>query len=137
MVSRKRTRSDADAAPEQPSEEPGLLDQLRNCWEFANVMQYIAMFGKPMKIDEDFGIEVWNNLSLTIYQNIFLPWIFLRFAFCAQCADSPISATGSRNGMSQTRSFGETYGDRTLSSQMDFVASGSLVRDYRAQVLFI
>ena len=39
--------------------------------------------------------------------------------------------------MSQTRSFGETYGDRTLSSQMDFVASGSLVRDYRAQVLFI
>lgn len=71
MVSRKRTRSDADAAPEQPSEEPGLLDQLRNCWEFANVMQYIAMFGKPMKIDEDFGIEVWNNLSLTIYQYIF------------------------------------------------------------------
>ncbi|KAE8354079.1 hypothetical protein BDV28DRAFT_93582 [Aspergillus coremiiformis] len=57
MGSRKRTRSEVDAAPEQPPEEPGLLHQLRNCWEFANLMQYIAIFGKPMKIDEDFGIE--------------------------------------------------------------------------------
>lgn len=58
MVSRKRTRSEVDAAPEQPPEEPGLLQQLRNCWEFASLMQYIAIFGKVMKIDEDFGIEV-------------------------------------------------------------------------------
>jgi DNA-directed RNA polymerase len=58
MVSRKRTRSGVDAAPEQPPEEPSLLHRLRNCWEFANLMQYIAIFGKPMKIDEDFGIEV-------------------------------------------------------------------------------
>ncbi|KAE8135643.1 hypothetical protein BDV38DRAFT_134337 [Aspergillus pseudotamarii] len=57
MVSRKRTRSEVDAAPEQPPEESGLLHQLRNCWEFANLMQYIAIFGKPMKIDEEFGIE--------------------------------------------------------------------------------
>lgn len=59
MVSRKRTHSEVDAAPEQQrSEEPGLLHRLRNCWEFANLMQYISMFGKIMKIDEDFGIEV-------------------------------------------------------------------------------
>ena len=58
MVSRKRTRSEVDAAPEQPPEEPGLLQKLRNCWEFAILMQYIAIFGKVMKIDEDFGIEV-------------------------------------------------------------------------------
>ncbi|RHZ74681.1 hypothetical protein CDV55_108193 [Aspergillus turcosus] len=57
MVSRKRTRSEVDAAPEQPSEENGLLSRLRNCWEFANLMQYIAIFGKVMKIDEDFGID--------------------------------------------------------------------------------
>ncbi|KAL4787231.1 hypothetical protein BJX76DRAFT_319231 [Aspergillus varians] len=57
MVSRKRARSDVDAPPEQPQEEPGLLTRLRNCWEFANLMQYIAIFGKLMKIDEDFGIE--------------------------------------------------------------------------------
>ncbi|KAF7588158.1 hypothetical protein BBP40_006125 [Aspergillus hancockii] len=57
MVSRKRTRSEVDTAPEQPPEEPSLLHRLRNCWEFANLMQYISIFGKPMKIDEDFGIE--------------------------------------------------------------------------------
>jgi DNA-directed RNA polymerase len=58
MVSRKRTRSEVGAAPEQPSEENGLLSRLRDCWEFANLMQYIAIFGKVMKIDEDFGIDV-------------------------------------------------------------------------------
>lgn len=64
MGSRKRSRSDAIAAPvQQPTEEPGLLQQIRNSWEFASLMQYIAIFGKIMKIDEDFEIEVsrhWN-----------------------------------------------------------------------------
>ncbi|CBF75649.1 hypothetical protein AN3668.2 [Aspergillus nidulans FGSC A4] len=67
MVSRKRTRSEADAPPEQteqPHEEPGLLTKLRNSWEFANLMQYIAIFGKLMKIDEDFGIEDLENECL-------------------------------------------------------------------------
>ena len=66
MVSRKRTRSEADAPPEQteqPHEEPGLLTKLRNSWEFANLMQYIAIFGKLMKIDEDLGIEVRDCTS--------------------------------------------------------------------------
>lgn len=27
-------------------------------WEFANIMQYIYIFGKAVKIDEDFDIEV-------------------------------------------------------------------------------
>lgn len=58
MVSRKRSRSEVEAPSEQPHEEPGLLTKLRNSWEFANLMQYIAIFGKLMKIDEDFGIEV-------------------------------------------------------------------------------
>ncbi|RAL17209.1 putative PHD finger domain protein [Aspergillus homomorphus CBS 101889] len=61
MVSRRRARSEVDAAPEQPPEEQGFLQKLRNCWEFANVMQYIAIFGKLMKIDEDFGIEDLEN----------------------------------------------------------------------------
>ena len=79
MVSRRRNYSEAEAAPaqQQPTEkkkgkdekkgkeEPGLLHRLRNCWEFANLMQYISMFGKVMKIDEDFGIEVSVLLSTT------------------------------------------------------------------------
>lgn len=50
-----------EPAPEQQQQqhkEPGLLERLRNCWEFANLMQYIYTFGKVVKIDEDFDIEV-------------------------------------------------------------------------------
>lgn len=59
MGSRKRTRSEAIpvASPEAP-EQPEILQQLRSSWEFASLMQYIAIFGQVMKIDEDFGIEV-------------------------------------------------------------------------------
>jgi DNA-directed RNA polymerase len=59
MGSRKRNRSEALPVPEQDvTEEPGLLSKLRNSWEFASLMQYIALFGNVMKIDEDLGIEV-------------------------------------------------------------------------------
>ena len=59
MGARKRSRSEAIAAPEdQQSGEPSLLQRIRNTWEFACIMQYISMFGKVMKIDEDFEIEV-------------------------------------------------------------------------------
>lgn len=58
MVSRKRSRSDAVAAPQQQPEEPGLLQRIRSSWEFASLMQYIHIFGKVMKIDEEFEIEV-------------------------------------------------------------------------------
>lgn len=71
MVSRKRTRSELDSGASeehqnqhqnqnhgQQIEESGLLQRLRNCWEFANLMQYIHFFGKVVKIDEDFDIEV-------------------------------------------------------------------------------
>jgi hypothetical protein len=59
MGSRKRSRSEAVAATEQQTpEEPGLLQRIRNSWEFASLMQYIAIFGQVMKIDEEFEIEV-------------------------------------------------------------------------------
>ncbi|KAJ9190722.1 hypothetical protein DTO164E3_9192 [Paecilomyces variotii] len=57
MVSRKRAHSEVEAESEQQPKEPGLLARLRNCWEFANLMQYIYIFGKVFKIDEEFGIE--------------------------------------------------------------------------------
>lgn len=70
MVSRKRSRSDAVAAPapEQQPEEPGLLHRIRNCWEFASLMQYISIFGKVMKIDEDFEVEVYSSPCSEIRQ---------------------------------------------------------------------
>ncbi|KAJ5333212.1 Cat eye syndrome critical region protein [Penicillium brevicompactum] len=58
MGSRKRTRSEAIPVAEQDApEQPELLPKLRSSWEFASLMQYIAIFGQVMKIDEDFGIE--------------------------------------------------------------------------------
>lgn len=56
---RKRTRDEMEAAePEEQKQEPSLLQRIRNMWEFASVMQYIFMFGKAVKIDENFDIEV-------------------------------------------------------------------------------
>ncbi len=56
---RKRTRDEMEAAaPEEKKQEPSLLQRIRNMWEFASVMQFIFMFGKAIKIDEDFDIEV-------------------------------------------------------------------------------
>ena len=42
----------------EPAPEPSMLDRLRNMWEFANLMQYIFIFGRAVKIDEDLTIEV-------------------------------------------------------------------------------
>ena len=56
MVSRKRGRAEMESS--EPDQERGLLTRLRNMWEFANIMQYIFIYGKAVKIDEDFDIEV-------------------------------------------------------------------------------
>jgi hypothetical protein len=44
---------EADEAPKEPS----TLDRLRNMWQFANLMQYITMFGDVVKIDKDMDIQ--------------------------------------------------------------------------------
>ena len=56
MGSRKRTRDEMESS--EPAVEPSMLDKLRNTWELANLMQYIYIFGKAVKIDEDLTIEV-------------------------------------------------------------------------------
>ena len=57
MAPRKRGREEMESL-EQPAQEQSLLTRLRNFWEFANIMQYIFTFGRAMKIDEDFDIDV-------------------------------------------------------------------------------
>lgn len=42
----------------EPAPELSLLQRIRNAWEFSNLMQFIFTFGKAVKIDEDFSIEV-------------------------------------------------------------------------------
>ena len=62
MVSRKRGRAEMESS--EPDQESALLMRLRNMWEFANIMQYIFIYGKAVKIDEDFDIEVPTPRSL-------------------------------------------------------------------------
>lgn len=61
VSSRKRGRQEMEAAetPAVPHpREPSTLDRLRNMWQFANFAQWIFLFGKVVKIDEDLDIEV-------------------------------------------------------------------------------
>lgn len=68
MVSaRKRGRQEMEAS--EVSKEPSMIDRLRNMWEFANLAQWIFIFGKTVKIDENIGIEVRFQPSLQPYLN--------------------------------------------------------------------
>ncbi|KAK5266492.1 hypothetical protein LTR96_008339 [Exophiala xenobiotica] len=62
---RKRTRDEMEAStPEGKKPEPSLLQRVRNMWEFASTMQFIFIFGRAVKIDEDFDIEDFENECL-------------------------------------------------------------------------
>lgn len=56
MPARKRAASEMEA--DEPVQEPSTLQRLRNMWQFANLAQYISLFGDAVKIDKDFDIEV-------------------------------------------------------------------------------
>lgn len=56
MAPRKRGRDEMESL--EPPKETQLLERIRSMWEFASVMQYIFLFGKVVKIDENFDIDV-------------------------------------------------------------------------------
>jgi len=89
---RKRAREEmeADASVSKTDNdqlEISPLSKLRNMWQFACLMQYIYMFGKAVKIDEDIDIEV----TMTIY--IKYPKANLRKDLEDMCLD-PDQASG-------------------------------------------
>jgi hypothetical protein len=47
-----------------PQEERSMIERIRNMWEFANLAQWIYIFGKAVKIDEDLDIEVGRIRNL-------------------------------------------------------------------------
>ncbi|UNI15282.1 hypothetical protein JDV02_001825 [Purpureocillium takamizusanense] len=59
MPSRKRSRQsvDDDAGDTDHPAGAELLDRIRNMWQFANVCQWIYIFGKAAKIDESIDVE--------------------------------------------------------------------------------
>lgn len=42
----------------EPPREPSLLERIQNMWEFANLAQWIFIFGRAVKIDDKIDIEV-------------------------------------------------------------------------------
>ena len=56
MVARKRDRQELEE--DTKNDEPDMLHRLRNMWEFASLMQYIHLFGKILKIDDNLDIDV-------------------------------------------------------------------------------
>lgn len=63
VSSRKRDRQAMEAT--EPSKESSLLQSIRNMWEFANLVQWIFIFGRVVKIDENLDIEVRRFPSCT------------------------------------------------------------------------
>ncbi|KAF2706776.1 hypothetical protein K504DRAFT_412324 [Pleomassaria siparia CBS 279.74] len=55
MGSRKRARDEMEI--DETPQEPSMLHKLRNMWQFANLAQYIFLFGDAVKIDSDLDIE--------------------------------------------------------------------------------
>ncbi|PSN73223.1 hypothetical protein BS50DRAFT_482251 [Corynespora cassiicola Philippines] len=76
MAPRKRARDEMEAdAP--PVEEPSTLHKLRNMWQFANLAQYIHIFGDVVKIDKDIDIEELETECLKPHPSEVLPQIGL------------------------------------------------------------
>ncbi|EOA82156.1 uncharacterized protein SETTUDRAFT_173857 [Exserohilum turcica Et28A] len=55
MPSRKRAADEMDVEPD--GQQPSTLQRLRNMWQFANLAQYISLFGDAVKIEKDFDME--------------------------------------------------------------------------------
>ena len=63
---RKRALQELDAgnaqppkqAPKQSPKPPSLVQRIRNMWQFANLYQFIMLFGKALKLDDSMDIGV-------------------------------------------------------------------------------
>lgn len=61
MPSRKRAADEMDVEPD--GQQPSTLQRLRNMWQFANLAQYISLFGDAVKIEKDFDMEVHGSCA--------------------------------------------------------------------------
>lgn len=52
-----------DTPRKTTNEQPSMLDRIRNMWQFANLYQWIMLFGKAIKMDDDFDIEVSTRVD--------------------------------------------------------------------------
>jgi len=61
---RKRSLHEMDGAAAEPPKEPSMLERLRNMWQFANLCQWLLIFGGAVKADS-YEIEVCSTLTVS------------------------------------------------------------------------
>ncbi|KAK3906213.1 reticulocyte-binding protein 2 a [Staphylotrichum tortipilum] len=54
---RKRSLQELNAGDSQAPAEPSMLHRIRNMWQFANLFQFILLFGHALKLDDSLDIE--------------------------------------------------------------------------------
>lgn len=67
-ASRKRGRQELESS--EPPKETSMIERIRNMWEFANLAQWIFIFGKAVKIDENLDIEDLEMECLNPQSNV-------------------------------------------------------------------
>ncbi|EAQ90811.1 hypothetical protein CHGG_02746 [Chaetomium globosum CBS 148.51] len=53
----KRSLQELSSANVQGQEQPSMLHRIRNMWQFANLFQFIQLFGQALKLDDSLDIE--------------------------------------------------------------------------------
>lgn len=61
MPSRKRSHREAESAHSEQPKEQSLIQNLRNSFYFANLYQWICIFGKVVKLDDNLDIAVCSR----------------------------------------------------------------------------
>jgi len=62
MPARKRAAAEMEA--DAPTDDTSTLRQLRNMWQFANLAQYLSLFGDAVKVGKDLDIETLESECL-------------------------------------------------------------------------
>ncbi|KAK0633364.1 hypothetical protein B0T14DRAFT_65032 [Immersiella caudata] len=56
-AARKRSLREVEVETVQPPAPPSMLHRIRNMWQFANLFQFILLFGKALKMDDNLDVE--------------------------------------------------------------------------------
>ncbi|KAK0656047.1 hypothetical protein B0T16DRAFT_364962 [Cercophora newfieldiana] len=56
-AARKRSLREVETEKVESPAPPSMLHRIRNMWQFANLFQFILLFGKALKMDDDLDIE--------------------------------------------------------------------------------
>jgi len=68
MPARKRGIDEVDSSVVAPAPlDVSPRHKIRNCWQFAALMQYIFFFGQAVKIDQNLDIDVCHHYHVPLW----------------------------------------------------------------------